>query len=176
MLGPRNRRLARRMQREPEECQAADPGKRLLRLCLRGHTAAEGLAARNERQPRRGFAGRGNRRTDRRLSQLRRIRPFALSLRKRKLVPQRRDAERRELIGHGDHERVPHACSRAVRKHETPFSVWRPQQQARDASRVINGDRHGFGNWRCHSLGRSRELKLVHARGSTARLPRRLSS
>ena len=45
------RRLARRMQRKSEEHQAAHARQRRSRLRLRRHAAAEGLAAREQRQP-----------------------------------------------------------------------------------------------------------------------------
>src|SRR5437879_4763633 len=50
MLGPLDRGLAGRMEREAKKRQAAYAGQRLKGLCLRGHAAAERLAAADERQ------------------------------------------------------------------------------------------------------------------------------
>lgn len=92
MLGTRNRRFARRMQREAEKNEADDAGQRLLRLRLRRHAPAEGFATGEDRQTTASPAGLGNRRPDRRMRGNRTIRPPTSSLHERELEPQRGDA------------------------------------------------------------------------------------
>ena len=133
------RRPSRRMQREPEEGQAADARQRRSRLGLRSHAAAERLAAGNERQRRQKPGGCGNRGADRGLGDVRRIGPPGPLFHVRELIAQGGDAALREPLRHALQERMRHAGSRAVRQHETRPGIGRRQQQARNPGRRIDG-------------------------------------
>ena len=117
MLGALVRRLARRMQREAEEDEAADSRQRRRGLRLRRHAAAERLAAGDQRKRGRKLRGCGDGRAHGRVRELRRVGPLAPLLHVGKLVAQRRDAALAELGRDALHERVRHAGPGAVRQH-----------------------------------------------------------
>ena len=113
------------MQRESEECEATNAGERLGRLRLRGHAAAEGLAAGEERQAVEDPRRFGNRRADCRLRDRRRVGPLRASLHVGEVVAQRGDAALGEAFGRRAHERMIHAGAGTVREHIAgPRAVW----------------------------------------------------
>ena len=92
MFGAFPRWFAGRMQREAEECQSAHAGQRFLRLRLRRHPAAEGLAAGNQRKLRQGVRGCRDRGAHRGVGELRRIGALGAALHVGKLIAQCGDA------------------------------------------------------------------------------------
>ena len=84
-------RLARRMEREAEKGEAAHAGQRALGLRLRGHAAAEGFAAGNQRQLRCKPRRFGNRGADGGVRDPRRIGTLAALLHIGELVAERGD-------------------------------------------------------------------------------------
>ena len=136
--GPRDRRLARRVQRETQKGKSANAGQRRDRLRLRGHAAAERFAARDQRQS--GTASRGFRDggPHRRMRDRRRIGPLAALLHVRELVAQGRDAAVAQAGCNRLHEWMGHPGAGAVGKHETGARILRPQQQRGDGGCVLD--------------------------------------
>ena len=97
MFGAILRRATRRMQRKAEEGQPAHAGQRRLRLRLRGHPAAERLAAGDERQPRQQIERRRYRGAHRCLRDVRRIGTPCAIFHVGKLIAQRGNAALRQL-------------------------------------------------------------------------------
>ena len=110
------RRLARRMQREAKEGEADHAGQRAERLRLRGHAAAEGLAAGDERQPGQTSCRFGHRRAHRGMRGGGRIGALAAALHVRELVAQGRDAALGQALCDLGHEGMRHARTGAVRE------------------------------------------------------------
>jgi hypothetical protein len=124
--------------------RSAHARQRRGRLRLRGHAAAERLAARDERQRGQKLAGGGRGGAHRRLRQPGRVGPLAALLHVGELIAQGGDAARAELVGDGGHERVRHAGARAVREQVAGARAWRREQQARDAMRLVDRDGDGL--------------------------------
>ena len=117
MLAALLRRLAGGVQRKSEEGEAADVGQRRHGLRLRGHPAAERLAAGDQRHPGKESRRLGHGGTHGRVRDLRRIGPLAALLHVGELVAQRRDAALAEFGRDRRHERMVHPGARAVRQH-----------------------------------------------------------
>ena len=144
MLAALARWLAGGMQRKAEKDQPAHAGQRFDRLRLRGHAAAERLAAGDERQlrhePRRLRDGGA----DGHVRELGRVGPSATLLHVGKLVAQGRDAAIGKLGRDGRHERMVHARAGAVRQHVAGARTRRDEQQAGDALGVADRDANRF--------------------------------
>ena len=158
MLGALVRRLAGRMQRKAEKGEPAHARQRRRGLRLRGHAAAEGFAAGNQRKRRQKTRGFSHRRAHRGLRELRRIGALAARLHIRKLIAQARDAALGKFARDRRHERMRHAGAGAVREHVTSARLRRRKQQAGDALRLADCDGDGFWFGRSHR-SRSRPQK-----------------
>jgi hypothetical protein len=138
------------MEREAEEGEAAHArqGRRSLRL--RGHAAAEGFAAGNERElgdtPRRFRHSRAHRL----VREHRRIRPLGAAFHIRELVAQARDAALGKTGGNLRHERMRHAGPGAMGEHVTGARAGRNHKEAGDALRVLEFDGQWLGATGCH--------------------------
>ena len=119
------RRLARRMQREADEDDAAHTAQRRCGLRLRGHAAAERLAAGDERHAGQSLRCRIDSRAHRRMRKLRRVGPLRAALHVRELVAQRRDAAFGQAVRDRGHERMRHAGAGAVGEHAAGACVAR---------------------------------------------------
>ena len=129
MLATLLRRLAGRMQRKSEECQAAHIWERRQSLRLRCHPAAKGFAAGDKRHvghhPRRlGHGGAHGR-----MGELGRVWPPASLFHVGKLITQSCDTALSKPACDVRHKRMHHPRARAMRKHETRLRIrWRFQE------------------------------------------------
>ena len=144
MLGTVLRWLAGRVQRKSEEGQSVHALERSVRLRLRGHPAAERLAAGDERHVRQQTLRRGHRGTDRCLRERRRVGPLAAALHVGKLIAQRGKAARREPARHIVQEGMIHSCAGAMRQHVASSRAGWLLQQARNVSGIADGDADRF--------------------------------
>jgi hypothetical protein len=131
------------MQREAEERETSDIRERLGSLRLRGHAAAERLAAGDQRQAGHELGGLGHRGADGRLGQRRRIGPASALLHVRKLIAHCRDAALGERVRDARHEGMRHAGAGAMRDHVAAPRLGRCLQQTGHAPIVIDIDTHG---------------------------------
>ena len=132
------------MQRKSEERQAAHAGQGGGRLRLRGHAAAERLAAGEQRKLRQQPRGFGDRGAHGGVRELGRVGPLAAFLHVGELVAQGRDAALGEFRRDRRHEGVRHAGAGAMRQHIAGARVLRRLQQAGDARGVVDGDGDGL--------------------------------
>ena len=132
------------MQRKSEESEAAHLRERSFGLRLRGHAAAEGLAAGDERKLGHELCRFRHRGAHRGLRKLRRIGAFAALLHIGELIAKRRDAALGEPVGDRGDEGMGHAGAGAVGQHIAGACAARVQQDTRDAMRLIDGDGHGL--------------------------------
>src|SRR5262249_53884916 len=116
MLATLVRRPSRRMQGKAEEGEAADARQGRCGLRLRGHAAAEGLAAGDQRKRRRKLRGCGHGSPNGRMRKFGRVGPPGALFHVRKLIAQRGDAALTKLPRDDVHEWVEHSSSRAVRE------------------------------------------------------------
>lgn len=140
VLGAIARRLARRMQRKAEERQSIDAIERRARLRLRGHSAAEGFAARDQAQSGAASAGFSHRGAHGGLRDRRRVRPLAAFLHIEKLIAQRRHRALGQALGCRLHEGMGHPGAGTVGKDKTRVRVWGVDQQRGDGGRIPDRD------------------------------------
>ena len=89
-----------------------------------------------------------------------RIRPLASYLDIGKLEAQCSDADRLEVMGLSGHERMLHAGSGSMGKHKTCFCGGRPLHQSGHANLLVDRNRHGLWNGRCHAASMHRNLSV----------------
>src|SRR5216684_6987028 len=111
------------MQRKSKEDQTAHVRKRHFRLRLRGHAAAKGFAAGEQGERGSKFMCCRNNRAYRGVAKRGRVRSFAMTFRVGKLEAQCCDADRRKVTGQSGHERMAHAGSGSMCKHEACFCM-----------------------------------------------------
>jgi hypothetical protein len=115
------------MQRKAEEGEAAHARQGRRGLRLRRHTAAEGLAAGDQRKCRRKLRGYGHGGPNGRMRKFGRVGPPGALFHVRKLITQRGDAALGELPRDDLHEWVEHSGSRPMREDVAGARArWRP--------------------------------------------------
>ena len=118
------------MQRKSQKDQSADRGQWFVGLRLRGHAAAERLAAGKERnrgcQRRRFGYGRPNGR----MTGVRGVRALGAPFHVRELVAQCRNTVVCQLRGYRREKGMTHPCPGSVRQHEASASLLGHLQQA----------------------------------------------
>jgi hypothetical protein len=100
---------------------------------MEGHASAERAPTGKERQPGRNVRRLRHRRANRLMAKRRRIGPTRTALHVRKLIAQRRDAERGELARRSAHEGMIHAGARAVSEYIAGARGRRPLEARGDA-------------------------------------------
>ena len=99
--------------------------------------------------------------TNRGVAKCRRVRPFALLFRVGKLEAQSSNADRFEVMGQSGHERMVHAGSRSMCKHEACFCRGWPLHQSGHADLLVDRNCHRIRNGRCHCAS----MRRIHWRG-----------
>lgn len=120
-----DRRLFRRVQRKPQENQAANVRQRFECLRLGSHATAERFAAREQRKSRRQFCRPQDGGTHGRVGNGRSIRPLRTCFHVGKLESEGAYAGLRQQTGHCRHERMRHAGPGSVREHQQRGGVGR---------------------------------------------------
>src|SRR5262245_32851473 len=136
------RRFLRGMQREPQESDAAYARERRHDLGLRRHATAEGLAS-GEKRHRRGNLRRClDSRTHRGIAPIGWVDTPRFAFHVWKLVAQRRDAERAELVRDALEKRVAHAGAGTMPKDQASRRTHGQLEKSGDALRSIDWNRH----------------------------------
>ena len=138
-------RLPGRVQRKSKEGEAPYPRQRLERLRLRGHAAAEGLAAGEQRQARPSLHGFGHGGAHGGMRQRRRVDALATGFHVRELVAQAGDAAGGQALRGPGHEGVRHAGAGAMRQHITSTGRVRAVEQGADAGVGVDLETKGSG-------------------------------
>ena len=138
VVGTAGGRLAGGVQREAEKDQPAHAGQRRGGLRARRHAAAEGLAAREERQTKDLTRRRDRCRPNRRLRERGTVGPEGACFPRRKLEAQRRHPPRREPVGDSREERVRHAGPCPVRQRQAGERIPRHAHECGHAVRRID--------------------------------------